>query len=519
MDYMSVLKRKNKIYACTLLISILIRAVVNAYFVGFGQVIGLMVGALILTALLLLIMRKINPVVMSYLLVVLITAIGCAVMHAFPCTTNFLMFYMGIFFVVLYEDIRPIVLQCVLASVCMIYFYYKYTERLVDTWTSDALAMCIVYVVSAMLIYIFLCQITKEQFDFIRKANKKNELERKRAEDLLSEIGKSVNVLGESSGKISDSINETGEISSQITIATDDVAKRTYDEVSDTDSIKKMVEDGVSQIREVSDASRAMASASTETSRRVAEGGERISDLTVQMGSLKTRMDEVGESITSLNQENKKIIAILATLDEITSQTNLLSLNASIEAARAGEQGKGFAVVATEIRKLSENSAQFTEQIHAILDGVEKKTQDVVEKIENGRTSVDECTEHAQEINGSFQEISDNTNEVLNRAVSIETKSQQLDDLLNSTLENVNNINSNVESTSSAMEEISASISNLNGSIEHVVEGYNNINDITTSLVEAAGAPDAADADDEEEEKKKKSHYRKSRKKKAAAEK
>ena len=197
-------------------------------------------------------------------------------------------------------------------------------------------------------------------------------------------------------------------------------------------------------------------------------------------------MGEISRSISELSAENDKIVNILGTLGEITDQTNLLSLNASIEAARAGEAGKGFAVVADEIRNLSDSSAQFTDEIHSILDGVEAKTRQVTDEIAQGRESVEECNDYVKEVGESFEVVRSNSDEILAKARDIEEQSNSLQRLLTNTLDNVNDISANVESTSAAMEEISVSISNLNGSIGNVVAGYNDINDITASLVEVS---------------------------------
>lgn len=493
MDYNEVIRNKNKILAGTLLICIILRCVVNAFFLDIGQVLPMGIGGLVFTLILFFMAQKIHPVVMMYLMVALMSMISIVLMIAFPCTTNYLMFFLAIFFVVIYEDIRPIVLQSFISSVCMIVFYFKYADKLVETWSTDAMAMCVVYIVSGMLVYISLCRMTKMQFAQLQKIHKRSEKERKKAEQLLGEISKSVGILDKTSGKINENITVTGQISDQIADATEDIARKTATEVNDIEGIKHMVQTGVEQIQNVAGSSTKMAEASNNTNAQVQAGGKLVNDLSSQMQMLNERMDSVAASIASLSEENARISDILATLDQITSQTNLLSLNASIEAARAGEHGKGFAVVATEIRQLSDDSAKFTEQIHSILQGIEDQTHQVQSQILMGQKSVETCTVNAQEVNQSFQEIAENTSQVLARATQVERQAQELETLMNSTLENVNNINDTAEATSAAMEEITSSILDLHGNIGSVVEGYQDINEITISLVDASRQEQAGD--------------------------
>lgn len=486
MEYNDVIRNKNRILAITLLICIVLRCIVNAFFTGIAQVIPMGIGGLVFTALLLFLNNKIHPVVMMYAMVVLMSVISIVLMMSYPCTTNYLMFFLAIFFVVIYEDIRPIVLQSSVSAIAMVYFFFRYTKELQRSWSLDAMSMCVVYIISGMLVYISLCRLTKEQFAKLQKTHKKSEKQRKKAEQLLAEIGKSVGVLDATSGKLNDNITMTGTISDQIAEATEDIARRTVVEVGDVEQIKDMVQNGVSQMKEVAESSTKMAEVSEQTNTQVQAGGQLVGELSLQMQDLNGRMEEVAEAIQMLSEESAKIIDILATLDQITSQTNLLSLNASIEAARAGEHGKGFAVVATEIRQLSDDSAKFTEQIHGILKGIESQTAHVQQEILLGQKSVETCTQNANDVNCSFQEIAENTSQVLHRANVIEGQAQNLEHLMNTTLENVNSINENVESTSAAMEEISASINNLHNNIGDVVDGYHDINEITEALVQAS---------------------------------
>ncbi|MCR5546531.1 MAG: hypothetical protein K6F30_08670 [Lachnospiraceae bacterium] len=486
MEYKELIKKKNRIFIITLFICIVLRSVANVFFVPITTMFAMIVAGVALAALLQILSKFIPPIPMMYIMVLFMTVLCVMLMVAFPCTTNFLMFFLAIFMVVLYEDIKPIVLQCICSGVGMIWAYFTYTDRLAETWTVDALVMCVVYVISAMLIYISLCRMTRAQFAQLQEASKISEEESQKANELVHEISKSVGVLGSTSNKISDSVGVTNQISSQIAEATEDVSRVTAEEVDDANEIRTMVAESVSQIEEVEQKSVDMGSSAGEASAIVDEGGKKVNELSKEMASLKTRMDDVSAAVGELNEATGQIVSILATLDEITSQTNLLSLNASIEAARAGDAGKGFAVVATEIRTLSENSANFTAEIHEIINGVNEQTRKVRDEISAGMETVDVCAAHAGDVDESFKEISNHTKKVYDEAVSIESQSKSLAELLNHTLEDANSIVDSINSTSAAMEEISASISNLNGNIETVVDGYNDIESITTTLMEAS---------------------------------
>lgn len=143
------------------------------------------------------------------------------------------------------------------------------------------------------------------------------------------------------------------------------------------------------------------------------------------MHRIQEQMESIAESIVHLSERSHAIGEIIATVNDLAEQSNLLAVNAAIEAARAGEQGKSFGVVAHEIRSLAEQSKQATGQVRTILGDIQKATNIAVLATEQGNKAVEAGVKQSSETDQAIQLLSVSINEAAQAAIQIAASSHQ----------------------------------------------------------------------------------------------
>lgn len=158
----------------------------------------------------------------------------------------------------------------------------------------------------------------------------------------------------------------------------------------------------------------------------VALSGKRAVEETVDgMTRIRAQMDSIGESIVRLSEQSQAIGEIIAAVDDLAAQSNLLAVNASIEAAKAGEHGRGFSVVAQEVKSLADQSRQATNQVRAILSEIQKATSGAVMATEQGSKAVEAGVKQSKTAGEAIRLLSENLSEAAQASVQIAATSQE----------------------------------------------------------------------------------------------
>jgi methyl-accepting chemotaxis protein len=217
-----------------------------------------------------------------------------------------------------------------------------------------------------------------------------------------------------------------------------------------------------------------------------ASKGANMARQTVEgMQKIKDAMGIASSGVTALGERSNEIGKIVATIDDIAAQTNLLALNAAIEAARAGEQGRGFAVVADEVRKLAERSSTATKEIADLIANIQNGVNEAVRAMEEGNKEVNSGFELATNAGDSLNEILETVMEVSKEVDRIASASDELNKLSQEMVKVTDGVSSIVEENTAATEQMSASSDQVTKSIE-TVAGVAEENSAATEEVSAS---------------------------------
>ncbi|MDR0585525.1 MAG: methyl-accepting chemotaxis protein [Treponema sp.] len=241
------------------------------------------------------------------------------------------------------------------------------------------------------------------------------------------------------------SVTETNATMEQITVNIGKLSGHVEHQTSSVAQSSSAIEEMLANIQSV-----------TQT---LVKNAENVKELMEASEVGRNGLQEVASDIQEISRESEGLLEINAVMENIASQTNLLSMNAAIEAAHAGEAGKGFAVVADEIRKLAESSGEQSKTISAVL----KKIKESIDKITR---STDNVLNKFEAIDNGVRTVSDQEENIRNAMEEQNTGSKQILDAIG----RVNEITQQVKSGSQEMLEGSREVIQESKNLEMVTQ-------------------------------------------------
>ena len=326
-------------------------------------------------------------------------------------------------------------------------------------------------------------------------------------------------------------INQVAATIQQVSSGTSDQAGSASNAASSVQNVSNAIEKVGRGVQEQTDAIESVSLATSDINGIIQQVGENVKQATNGAGkaadlsrsgartveqtisgmrSIQAKVSVSAEKIQEMGKRSQEIGAIVETIEDIASQTNLLALNAAIEAARAGEHGKGFAVVADEVRKLAERSSNSTKEINDLITGIQHTVSEAVVAMDEGSKEVNvgmlkagEAGDALSQILGSVEAVYEEIGRVQEAAETMMGASKtlvnavdqvsnvidanresvdQMTELSNTMAVSIESIASVAEENSAAVEEVSASTEELSAQSEEVAASANAMLEMSETL-------------------------------------
>ncbi|MGG4034675.1 methyl-accepting chemotaxis protein [Paenibacillus cisolokensis] len=306
-------------------------------------------------------------------------------------------------------------------------------------------------------------------------------------QSMIADIQRKTLELERSSSMLKVGAEESYKAADQISESVQRVAQGAEQQVSQTEEMSAILQETVSGLEQVaatttdvSDLARRAQSVATKNAGEMQANAEKI-------GRIEETFSDIQASAAELALLSEKIRDVVGYIQDVSNQTNLLSLNAAIEAARAGEQGRGFAVVAGEIRKLADQAANSTVEIHETIEVMLNGINGLVQKVNENSHGVKDGVQAMLKASESFRAIMNEVNNLSVQVMEVAASVGQMSAGSKAIEGSIREITKITEETASFTEEVAAMTEEQAATSQEMLKTAHQLGEMSDSLKALVG--------------------------------